>query len=65
MAEQKKKAEKTHLTCPYCEAEIAEASFPFCQACKVKVFYCPSCKKSMPRVSNKCPHCGAVIKVSV
>ena len=27
--------DKTH-TCPYCDEEIAEASFPYCQACSVK-----------------------------
>lgn len=65
MAERKKIVKKEHLTCPYCEAEIAEASFPYCEACKVKVFHCPSCKESIPRNSTKCPHCGAEIKVSV
>ncbi len=63
MAERKKRIKKAHLTCPYCDAEIAEASFPYCEACRVKVFYCPSCKAPIPRDSQKCPQCGAEIKV--
>ena len=27
--------DKTH-TCPYCDAEIAEAAFPYCEACSIK-----------------------------
>lgn len=65
MAELKKTVKKEHNACPYCDAEILAASFPFCQACKVMVFYCPSCKKPVPKESVKCPHCGAKIKVSV
>ncbi len=28
----------------YCDADIAEASFPYYEACEVKVFYCPKCQ---------------------
>jgi hypothetical protein len=31
--------------CPYCDEEIAEATFPYCQACEVEVFHCPKCQK--------------------
>ena len=65
MAERKKKLKKTHLVCPYCDEEIAEASFPYCEPCKIKVFYCPSCKTPMPRESTKCPNCGVDIKAEV
>jgi len=48
--------------CPFCNGEIEEESFPFCQSCKVTVFYCPSCRKPLPRDIEVCPQCGAVIK---
>jgi hypothetical protein len=56
------KAEKERLFCPYCEEEIAEASFPYCQVCKVTIFYCPKCREPVTRDKNACPHCGAEIK---
>jgi len=56
------KAGKERLFCPYCDEEIAEASFPYCQVCKVTVFYCPECRKPLPRGNKICPHCGAEIK---
>jgi hypothetical protein len=39
MSERKTKAvnksvEKAQLFCPYCDTEIAEASFPYCEACQ-------------------------------
>ena len=60
MAEQRGKSE--HLSCPYCDEEIAEISFPYCDACKVTMFYCPECQKPLPRDNKVCPHCGAEIK---
>ena len=60
--EAKCKAGKERLFCPYCDEEIAEASFPYCQVCKVTVFYCPECLKPLPRENKICPHCGAEIK---
>ena len=56
------KAEKKHLFCPYCDEEIAEASWPYCNACQVTIFYCPKCKESLPRDYDVCPRCGANIK---
>ena len=56
------KAGKERFFCPYCDQEIAEASFPYCQVCKVPVFYCPECRKPLPRDNKICPHCGAEIK---
>jgi len=60
MAEQKEKGE--HLFCPYCDEEIAKVSFPYCDACHVTIFYCPECRKPLPRDNKVCPHCGAEIK---
>ncbi|MFC2047203.1 zinc-ribbon domain-containing protein [Chloroflexota bacterium] len=48
--------------CPYCDAEIAEALWPYCDACEITVFYCPKCRESIPRDSKTCPHCGAEIR---
>jgi hypothetical protein len=61
MAEETKKYEKKVHTCPYCDAEIAEAAFPYCEACKVKVSTCPECGKVVPRDCTKCPECGCEI----
>jgi predicted amidophosphoribosyltransferase len=60
MAKQEKK--KEHLFCPYCEVEIMKADLPYCRACQVTVFYCPQCRKPLPRENKVCPHCGAKIK---
>ncbi len=56
--EAERKTGKEPVCCPYCELAISEASLPFCQACKVKVFFCPECKKPVSRDDKKCPHCG-------
>ena len=56
------KEAKKRCECPYCEDEIAEESFPFCEPCKVTVFYCPSCREPLPKDIAVCPQCGAVIK---
>jgi len=60
MTEQKE--EKKHLFCPYCDGEIMKADLPYCQACGVTMFYCPSCRKPLPRDKKVCPHCGAGIQ---
>jgi len=60
MREQKEKGKQ--LFCPYCDEEIMTADFPYCQACKVTVFYCPECRKPLPRDNRVCPHCGAEIE---
>ena len=60
--EAERKAEKERRFCPYCDEELAEASFPYCQACEVTVFYCPKCRKPVPRDKKVCPNCSANIK---
>ncbi len=60
--ETERKAERERRFCPYCDEEIAEAAFPYCQACEVTVFYCPRCRQVVPRENRVCPHCGAEIK---
>ena len=60
--EAERKAEKKRLSCPYCDEEIAEAVSSYCQACEVTIFYCPKCRKPVPRDNKVCPHCGAEIK---
>jgi len=54
--------EKKQRFCPYCDEEIMSADLPYCQVCKVTVFYCPRCRKPLPRENSVCPHCGAEIK---
>ena len=58
----KKLPEREQRFCPYCDEEIAEAAFPYCDTCKVTVFFCPSCRKPVSRESRVCPDCGAEIK---
>ncbi len=60
MTQQKEKGK--HLCCPYCDGEIMRADLPYCQACGVTIFYCPQCRKALPRDKKVCPHCGAEIK---
>ena len=60
MAERKSK--QKHQYCPYCDAEIMKANFPYCQSCGVTIFYCPKCRKAVPRDKKVCPSCGAVIE---
>lgn len=54
--------EKKCLFCLYCDGEIIRADLPYCQACGVTIFYCPRCRKPLPRDSKICPHCGAGIQ---
>lgn len=60
MTEPKEKKER--LCCPYCDEAIMAAEFPFCQVCRVTVFYCPQCRRPVPREKRHCPYCGAEIK---
>ena len=53
---------KQSHSCPFCDEEIAEAAFPFCEACSVKLLSCPSCEATVPRDTEQCPHCGADIR---
>lgn len=59
----KREAKKQPSYCPYCDTEIAEATFLVCKACKVEIFSCPKCGQPVPRGKQTCPHCGADIKV--
>ncbi len=56
------KPEKERRFCPYCEEEVMETPFPYCQACGLAVFYCPKCRKPVSRYKKVCSHCGAEIK---
>ena len=56
------KEEKQHCSCPYCDVEMMASELPQCQACGVTIFYCPKCRKPLPRENKLCPHCGADIK---
>ncbi len=60
--EGKCQSDKEHRSCPFCDAAIAEAAFPYCEACAVQVFTCPQCRKPVPRDKKTCPSCGAKIK---
>jgi len=59
------KPEEERRVCPYCDEEIAEVSSSCCQACGVTIFYCPKCRKPVPRDNRICPHCGAEIRGEV
>ena len=56
------RAKKINLSCPYCDKEIAEASFPYCEPCRKTEFYCPKCHQTVPRGKDVCPKCGTKIK---
>jgi len=62
MAKKIKKYEKKVHTCPFCDEAIAEAAFPYCEACGLKVLYCPDCGAAVPRDREKCPYCSADLK---
>jgi predicted amidophosphoribosyltransferase len=60
-------AEKTDMTkpphtCPYCDAEIAEAQFPYCEACGFKTVPCPGCGLPVASTRETCPHCGCAME---
>ena len=42
-----KKLERHH--CPFCDEEISEASYPYCDACGLAVLTCPSCGISVAK----------------
>ncbi len=58
----KSKLKKERLFCPYCDNELVSADFPYCDTCQVTIFYCPKCKKAVPRDKKVCPNCGASIR---
>lgn len=60
--ESERRTDKDQHSCPYCNADMAEACFPFCKACGVAIFYCSKCGNPMSRDSKVCPHCRAKVK---
>jgi predicted nucleic acid-binding Zn ribbon protein len=48
--------------CPFCDEDIAEAAFPYCEACGARLKHCPKCGLTVPREAEKCPHCGAKLR---
>jgi predicted amidophosphoribosyltransferase len=61
MVDKNKATDKVH-SCPYCDEEIAEAAFPYCEACGLKVLHCPNCETPVRRDTETCPNCGANIR---
>ncbi len=59
---EKEKGKEEHPCCPYCDEEIMVADSPYCQACRVALFYCPQCRQPVSRDDKLCPHCVAEIK---
>lgn len=47
--------------CPYCSSPVS-MSYPFCQACKVKIKICPKCEEATSRDAKNCPSCGAALE---
>jgi len=59
---QKKEVGEKRFTCPYCDAEVDEAVFPYCSACKIEIFHCPVCHSVVERGNMVCPQCGTSIR---
>ncbi len=57
-----RKSNKGHRFCPYCDEEIRMTEDSSCQSCGVTIFYCPKCRKPVPRDRKVCPNCGVDIK---
>ncbi len=57
-----KAEEEEHCYCPYCDEEMVDASFPYCQVCKATISFCPECGQPVSPDTKTCPHCGAEIK---
>ncbi len=49
--------------CPLCDQDVQKEGFPFCKPCGVTIFTCPSCKGKFDKDLERCPECGAKIKV--
>ena len=62
MTGEKPKVKEEHHYCPFCDDEMRAANLPWCQACGVKIFYCPKCRKPLSRDNRACPHCGTEIR---
>jgi RNA polymerase subunit RPABC4/transcription elongation factor Spt4 len=58
----KRVEKKEQQWCPYCEDELANSQFPYCQPCKVESFICLTCGKPVPRQNKICPKCGSPMK---
>jgi len=62
MAKKKEVVRGQRHACPFCDAEIAEAAFPYCEACGFRTVPCPGCGLPVASVREDCPHCGADMK---
>jgi len=52
----------THCYCPFCDEEVTDEEFPYCQACKATLAICPECGEPVSADTKTCQHCGADIK---
>jgi rRNA maturation endonuclease Nob1 len=57
---QKEKTAK--YACPYCDAEVQNANYPFCKPCGVSLKYCSRCEIVVKREAEVCPECGGVLE---
>jgi hypothetical protein len=65
MKEKKQKSARREkrCLCPYCEEELVMANVPFCQACSITFYQCPTCQVTvLDREATSCPKCGAPLK---
>ena len=56
------KPEARRCFCPYCEEEIANSKFPYCQPCGVNLHYCGRCQIAVVREAKVCPQCGGELE---
>jgi len=47
--------------CPNCGSDIAEAAWPYCEACDAKIVTCPGCGCAVTWETHTCPECGAEV----
>ncbi len=54
-----------HITeqrkCPNCGKDIAEAAWPYCEACDLEIVTCPGCGCAVGSGEHTCPECGAEV----
>ena len=55
---EKGKIEKKRLHCPFCDEEIAELQYPYCEACRVEISTCQKCGEPVSGKTENCPKCG-------
>lgn len=48
--------------CPFCDEEIAEMAFPYCESCQVMLDSCPHCGGAMRSAATVCPQCGKTVE---